>query len=398
MVNQELLVTFGQAVLGAPLAATDMTVTVQAGHTLPTIPGQFRLTAPLGPGVPSEVILLASPPVGLVYTVLQRGAGGPVGATAVANGSSVYAICSGEALANAIAAANAISLQGTPVQNVQPTQGQLLSCDGTNWTPDGPIGGDVRGRSLRELYIGSVSGLAGNGGPVTYNCSLHQMQDGGGAHIADWAYSGSEASINLVGGAGSYSSVKSGGSRFAAIGQNTAGGGFGLLWLGNGVVPGSTTYTLGCNNAGLTILNGNTAGSSIYIQINASTNVAIFSAAAQGGIQFLQPVGGLSGTPYQQAVSTPQSVTGASVVLSNAQIATPIIPLTGTVNASNCTITLPNVVGATWDFDLSGVTFGGHSIIFTTGSGTSATITALKAGGYTGVRAFISASNVVSAA
>lgn len=114
-------------------------------------------------------------------------------------------------------------------------------------------------------------------------------------------------------------------------------------------------------------------------------------------------VGGVNSTAFAFNSSTAidVSVCGGDaspndVVLSPAQIVTPVIPLTGTLGA-NCTITLPNRPGAVWEFGFAGVTFSSHSVIFSTGTGTSATITALKAGGYTLVTVTITSSNVVEA-
>jgi hypothetical protein len=112
---------------------------------------------------------------------------------------------------------------------------------------------------------------------------------------------------------------------------------------------------------------------------------------------FAGQVSGGNNLPFAWKNSATQAVTASTVSLSNAQIVTPVIPLNGTVNASNCTITVPNTIGGHWYFDFTSVTFGGHNVIFTTGSGTSATISAASM--LTGeflVTCVVVASNVVS--
>lgn len=128
-----------------------------------------------------------------------------------------------------------------------------------------------------------------------------------------------------------------------------------------------------------------------HIQLNNSEKILVNSS----GVNVAVPIGGDSNQPSQWQASGSQSVTGSSVSLSNAQIMTPVIPLTGTVNASNCTITVPNTVGGHWYFGTSGVTFGGHNLVFTTGSGTSATITGAGTNGRTLLTCVVTASNVV---
>jgi hypothetical protein len=69
---------------------------------------------------------------------------------------------------------------------------------------------------------------------------------------------------------------------------------------------------------------------------------------------------------------------------------------TGTLGG-NETVTVPNTVGSVWDFALSQVTLGVNTLTFSTGTGTSASITAaqLTAMGSTGCRVAVSASNRV---
>ena len=147
-------------------------------------------------------------------------------------------------------------------------------------------------------------------------------------------------------------------------------------------------------DGGTTYINGPSAGLGVHVRA-ADLDVATFTSTLAS---FAHPLGGLGASvPLQlAATASPISTASSSVSLSSAQIQTPVIQLNGTINASNCTITLPNTVGAIWYFDLTGVTFGGHSIVFTTGSGTSATVSSIGLSGQFLLTVIVVASNVVS--
>jgi hypothetical protein len=89
------------------------------------------------------------------------------------------------------------------------------------------------------------------------------------------------------------------------------------------------------------------------------------------------PIGGdaAANLPFEFATQVGAlSVAGATLVLSAAQYANVLIPLTGNLPASGtCTVTVPNVVGATWLFDITAVVSSASTLVFTTGSGTSFT-------------------------
>jgi hypothetical protein len=93
------------------------------------------------------------------------------------------------------------------------------------------------------------------------------------------------------------------------------------------------------------------------------------------GISAAGPITGGNNLPVQLDATAGALSVAASFALTNPQKQTPIIQLTGVVAAGNCVITLPNVVGGIWFFDVTGVTFGVNNLVFTTGAGTSATIT-----------------------
>ena len=191
-------------------------------------------------------------------------------------------------------------------------------------------------------------------------------------------------------GSGALVQITRGGAFAAGVGPYPgAGSADTALWLTPSISPTSSNWTL--------------VASSSTAQINAPTNVNIcVGAVAQitvstSSCSVLVPLAGLSNNPLQLAATNgAQSVTGASVSLSNAQIMTPVIQLTGAINASNCTITLPNKVGGIWYFDLTGVTFGGKTLIFTTGSGTSATVSSIGLTGQFLLTVIVVASNFVS--
>ena len=139
---------------------------------------------------------------------------------------------------------------------------------------------------------------------------------------------------------------------------------------------------------------------------SASTNTVGGNLVLMGGsgistgisnIQVANPLMGYSG-PVKMAATLGALSTAANITLTGTQMATPIIQLNGTVKTGNCNITLPNIVGSIWYFDISGVTLGANSMVFTTGSGTSATIgTTQVVTGLNLLTVAVVASNVVSA-
>ena len=95
--------------------------------------------------------------------------------------------------------------------------------------------------------------------------------------------------------------------------------------------------------------------------------------------------------------STGSYTTSNNISVSGLALTYPIVQLNGTVKSGNCTVTLPNTPGLTIYFDLTNVTFGGNSIVFTTGTGTSATITGSGTNGKYLLTVAIVANNFVSA-
>jgi hypothetical protein len=108
--------------------------------------------------------------------------------------------------------------------------------------------------------------------------------------------------------------------------------------------------------------------------------------------------GGTTSAPYSFTAlggGSAISVAGTNPTLSSTQMGIPIIELTGTLSGT-CTITLPNSIGAVWWFNISAVVFASHAIIFTTGSGTTDSISALKASGYNLIMVSVTSSHNVA--
>ena len=89
---------------------------------------------------------------------------------------------------------------------------------------------------------------------------------------------------------------------------------------------------------------------------------------------------GLGGDPFTSGtlqLSTNPSflATSSNISLSAAQAATPVAQMNGTVQSGGCTVTLPNIIGSLFYFDITDVTFGANGLTFTTGSGTTAAVT-----------------------
>lgn len=111
---------------------------------------------------------------------------------------------------------------------------------------------------------------------------------------------------------------------------------------------------------------------------------------------FTNALQGQSALPLKLGVGTSFSV-AAGATLSAAQQAFSSYSLTGVVPGGGESLTLPNIVGSIWFFDLRGVTLTG-TLTFTTGSGTTDAVTAanLTATGQHGVMVQVTASHVVS--
>jgi hypothetical protein len=155
--------------------------------------------------------------------------------------------------------------------------------------------------------------------------------------------------------------VQSGGTTYAALGQDGNGSGYGALWLGQSS-PSTTNYSLANN------------GTSLYIQASASVQAFLLTS---GSIQCFQPLEGAAGTsPFafttQAAITTP---TTGTLTLTATQYALPIIPISISLTGA-LTIVIPNQIGF-YIFDLTGVTFNSLSITFKCGTATTAAISVI---------------------
>ena len=193
----------------------------------------------------------------------------------------------------------------------------------------------------------------------------------------------------------------------------------GLWLLANGVAPtdnnatliwdGTYTYMAGGSNSGYLFGTGGYSATSIWmwsgatftgfggfptpaLSINYSTTATPYlqsgtsatqltigtnKSAATLILQYGAAVTGLTlgGNGIAPGVGTQSLAAGGSITPSAAVLANPYITLTGSL-PGNTTVVLPNAVGMWW-FDISGVTFSGHTLAFSSGSTTSATISSL---------------------
>lgn len=174
-------------------------------------------------------------------------------------------------------------------------------------------------------------------------------------------------------------------------GQNAAN--YGALYAGNNASPNGSNFIMYWDNTTSTSFGPQlvriAATSSFGVVINSSANIICNAASTQ----FYQQIFGAA-APLKFGNSAATSVT-AGFSLSAGQQQTPVIPLTGAVAGGGITITLPNTIGAWWMFDLSAVTSLSNGITFSTGSGTTATVTAVATNSQL-VTVIVSASNVVS--
>jgi hypothetical protein len=215
-------------------------------------------------------------------------------------------------------------------------------------------GGDLTGSSTSQQVV-SITGASG----VVNVAST--------GNIITWAAATTAPGISQALGSGMSANT------MTIQAQGTSNG----LGVGGSLILSSGTGLLAAGP--LTLATGGSA----QITVNASA------------INITPPLSGVSGTALHYTTTAAIS-TASNITLSSTQMATPVISLNGTA-AATCTITLPNTVGAIWYFDVTNVTLGASSLIFTTGSGTSATIVAASLPtGQKLITVCIPASNVVS--
>jgi hypothetical protein len=172
------------------------------------------------------------------------------------------------------------------------------------------------------------------------------------------------------------------------------GSGFGAMYPG-ALVPDGSNYILAWQyNGDQFALNANIG---LTFEIASNNIVAFSSTVANWAVPHAGTTGSSSTASFNFGANAPISVaSGANPTLTQAQSSNPVIPLTGTLTGATV-VTVPNNVGATWFFDLSEVTFSGHSITFKTGTATvTGTVSALKAAGVALFTVVVFASNSVS--
>ena len=203
-------------------------------------------------------------------------------------------------------------------------------------------------------------------------------------------YTGLWLGLGSTPGAGNFALIATGGAAGTTI-LNAASGGTIYITTGGSattgvVVTGTQFYGATDNNVSLGLVNAR--WTALFVATMEITSAGIGGISANSGVMQLQAtVGALS--------------TAANIALSAAQAATPVIQLNNTVGAGGITVTLPNIVGGIWYFDITGVTFGANGITFTTGSGTSAVVSgthgaAFQTSGKNLLTVVVVASNFVS--
>jgi hypothetical protein len=161
----------------------------------------------------------------------------------------------------------------------------------------------------------------------------------------------------------------------------------GALWMAQSA-PSTSNFVIQANSS-TTFVNATT---NAIFSISGATALSIVST----GIGVAAPLGGFNNLPLKDQATSGAISTASNIVLTNAQIMTPLIQLNGTTQVGEL-VQVPNTVGGKWCFDFTGVTLGAASIKFWTGSGTGATIVAAAlAGGLESICCHVYASNFVS--
>lgn len=197
------------------------------------------------------------------------------------------------------------------------------------------------------------------------------------------------------GTAGTQAGIKvwQGSTLYAQLGPLIQNNNYGALYLGNGISPTSSNWTIISDGSANTYFNGPSGGEVAMAVGSTPAPFAVGSSGIQGNAgQSL--AAGMAASPTTISVAT-------SFALTASQYAIPIVRLTGTVNGGTgtCTITLPNQQGAFWIFDLSNVTFSSGTLLWTTGSGTTFSMTSSSLlAGAKGVLLYLPVANVVALA
>jgi hypothetical protein len=234
------------------------------------------------------------------------------------------------------------------------------------------IGGDIVIMSPAASNSGTVTGKVTLGAGGTNYVSVAPLQ------LTQGSTQGCLYFASAIASPGSNYSFCSDGSTVSNL--NVATGGFIGFKVNNSLVVDVTSTRLqpaGDNTVALGVAGQAFSDLEVY--------TASFSGAISGG----------NNLPVQLKATSGALSVASPITLSNAQIMTPLIQLTG-VAAAN-TITVPNTVGGGWCFDFTGVTMGASSVKVTTGSGTTATIVAAAlVGGLASICCHVYASNFVS--
>jgi hypothetical protein len=333
------------------------------------------VTGPTGPaGAATSLVNISGDATGVSNNTIIQKLTGFSGYVSVPSGSSL-------AFGALPGASGTIRLSSGSVINVR---NAANSADLNLWNIDSGNNSMTFGDSTANGAL-----IIQNGSSITINASLANAQ----TNINLSAGNGSSAVITLTAGNGTL------GTSNGILIQTSN-----LIWQHNQGTPfiGQVTrvsdaatqnFTIQAQNPFATASN-NINGGNLILMGGSGTATGT---SAMGQVQMGSPIAGVSG-PVQFAATSGALSTAANITLTAAQQKTPVIQLNGTVKTGNCNITLPNIVGSIWYFDISGVTLGANSMVFTTGSGTSATIgTTQVVTGLNLLTVAVVASNVVSA-
>jgi hypothetical protein len=147
-----------------------------------------------------------------------------------------------------------------------------------------------------------------------------------------------------------------------------AGGGY-FTFGGSAGTTATSPVSVLWNTATTPVIQSGNAATSLTVGTNKSSATLILQYGA-ATTAFT-----LGGNGFAPGVGTQACTAGGSITPTATVLANPYITLTGTLG-SNTTIVLPNAVGMWW-FDISGLTFGGDTLKFNSGTANTSTISSL---------------------